>query len=65
MNGWAPSSLTTSVHGTFQPISKSGFSASFVLDDATSDQDPRVPPSNHFEKLHGRLKGLYSIRINR
>lgn len=36
-----------------------------MLDDATSDQDLRVPPSNHFEKLRGNLKGLHSIRVNR
>jgi proteic killer suppression protein len=35
-----------------------------MLDDATSDQDLRVPPSNHFEKLRGRLKGFHSIRVN-
>ena len=26
--------------------------------------DLRVPPSNRLEKLHGGLKGFYSIRIN-
>jgi proteic killer suppression protein len=36
-----------------------------MLDDATSDQDLRVPPSNHFEKLRGRLKGFHLIRVNR
>jgi toxin HigB-1 len=36
-----------------------------MLDAATSDQDLRVPPSNHFEKLRGRLKGFHSIRVNR
>jgi toxin HigB-1 len=35
-----------------------------MIDDATSDQDLRVPPSNHFEKLRGKLAGLHSIRIN-
>lgn len=35
-----------------------------MLDDATTDQDLRVPPSNHFEKLGGKLKGLHSIRVN-
>ncbi len=28
-------------------------------------QDLRVPPANHLEQLRGKLKGLYSIRINR
>lgn len=36
-----------------------------MLDDAMSDQDLRVPPSYHFEKLRGRLKGFHSIRVNR
>jgi proteic killer suppression protein len=35
-----------------------------MLDDATTDQDLRVPPSNHFEKLRGKLDGLHSIRVN-
>jgi proteic killer suppression protein len=35
-----------------------------LLDDATSDADLRVPPSNHFEKLRGNLDGWHSIRIN-
>ena len=34
-----------------------------MLDDATTDQDLRVPPSNHFEKLRGTLKGYHSIRV--
>ena len=36
-----------------------------MIDDATTDQDLRVPPSNHFEKLRGNLTGFHSIRINR
>ena len=35
-----------------------------MIDDATSDQDLRVPPSNHFEKLRGSLAGFQSIRVN-
>lgn len=35
-----------------------------MIDDAISDQDLRIPPSNHFEKLRGNLAGFYSIRIN-
>lgn len=35
-----------------------------MLDHATCDQDLRVPPSNHFEKLSGRLAGWHSIRVN-
>ncbi|AXV14676.1 plasmid maintenance system killer protein [Neorhizobium sp. SOG26] len=36
-----------------------------MIDDAVSDQDLRVPPSNHFEKLRGSLDGFCSIRVNR
>lgn len=35
-----------------------------MIDDAVNDQDLRVPPSNHFEKLRGNLEGYYSIRVN-
>lgn len=35
-----------------------------LIDDATTDQDLRVPPSNHFEKLRGNLAGFHSIRVN-
>ncbi len=36
-----------------------------MIDDATSELDLRVPPSNHFEKLHGALADFHSIRVNR
>lgn len=36
-----------------------------MIDDATTDQDLRVPPSNHFEKLVGHLEGLHSVRVNK
>jgi proteic killer suppression protein len=36
-----------------------------MIDDATTDQDLRVPPSNHFEKLRGHLDGFHSIRVNK
>ncbi len=35
-----------------------------MIDDATTEQDLRVPPSNHFEKLRGHLAGFPSIRVN-
>jgi proteic killer suppression protein len=35
-----------------------------IVDDATTDQDLRVPPSNHFEKPRGALAGFHSIRVN-
>ncbi len=36
-----------------------------MIDDAMTDQDLRVPPSNHFEKLRGNLAGFHSIRVNK
>jgi proteic killer suppression protein len=36
-----------------------------MIDDATTDQDLRVPPSNHFEKLRGNLEKFHSIRVNK
>lgn len=35
-----------------------------LIDDAMTDADLRVPPSNHFEKLSGHLEGWHSIRVN-
>jgi len=35
-----------------------------MMDDAATDQDLRVPPSNHFEKLRGKLADFNSIRVN-
>ena len=36
-----------------------------MIDDAVTDQDLRVPPSNYFEKLEGRLAGYHSVRVNK
>ena len=36
-----------------------------LIDDATTDQDLRIPPSNHFEKLRGDLDDFHSIRVNK
>jgi len=36
-----------------------------LIDDANTEQDLRVPPGNHFEKLKGHLAGFYSIRVNK
>ena len=36
-----------------------------MIDDAMTDQDLRVPPSNHLEKLQGNLNGYHSIRVNK
>ena len=36
-----------------------------MIDDAMTDRDLRMPPSNHFEKLRGHLEGLHSIRVDK
>ncbi len=36
----------------------------FLLDDAETLADLRIPPSNHLEALKGNRKGQHSIRIN-
>lgn len=36
-----------------------------ILDSATCLDDLRNLSSNHFEALHGKRKGQYSIRINK
>lgn len=36
-----------------------------MLDAADYPQALRVPPGNHFEELTGRLRGYYSIRVNK
>lgn len=35
-----------------------------MLNNATGIDDVCIPPSNHLEKLLGRLSGKWSIRIN-
>jgi len=37
----------------------------FILDDAETVEDLRIPPSNHLEALKGDRKGQHSVRINR
>jgi proteic killer suppression protein len=36
-----------------------------MIDDAMTDHDLRVPPSNHFERLRGTLEAFHSIRVNK
>jgi proteic killer suppression protein len=36
-----------------------------MIDDASTDQDLRIPPSNHFEKLRGKLADFHSVRVNK
>jgi toxin HigB-1 len=35
-----------------------------MLNNSQNIQDLRIPPSNRLEKLSGKLKDFYSIRIN-
>ena len=35
-----------------------------IINAATCEDDLRIPPGNHFEKLKGEQKGKCSIRIN-
>jgi proteic killer suppression protein len=35
-----------------------------MLNNSQNIADLTIPPSNNLEKLHGRLKDFYSIRIN-
>ena len=36
-----------------------------MLNNSQDIADLRIPPSNRLEKLTGKLKGFYSIRINK
>ena len=36
----------------------------FLIDDAESVRDLKVPPGNRLEELKGNRRGQYSIRIN-
>jgi len=36
-----------------------------MLNNSQDISDLRIPPSNRLEKLHGKLSGFYSIRINK
>jgi toxin HigB-1 len=49
----------------FRPFYQQAVRRMQILDDATSLNDLRSLPSNHFKALSGNRKGQYSIRINR
>jgi len=46
-------------------IQKRAYRKLQILDAAMSLEDLRAPPSNHLEKLQGKRKEFYSIRINK
>ena len=64
---WLRAYFVDDVHSRSIPsdIERRLFRKLQMIDDATTDQDLRVPPSNHFEKLSGNLKTFHSIRVNR
>jgi toxin HigB-1 len=66
-DSWLQTYFARDVHSRHIPseIDSRLFRKLQMIDDATCDQDLRVPPSNHFEKLSGKLKAFQSIRVNR
>ena len=56
-NGFRTSKLPYSIQGT-------ALRKLILIDNASSLNDLRVPPGNHFEALTGNREGQYSIRIN-
>src|SRR6476620_6990822 len=66
-DGWLQAFFLEDVHCRTIPaeLESRVFRKLQMIDDAMNDQDLRVPPSNHFEKLRGHLDGLHSIRINK
>ena len=48
-----------------QNIQKTALRKLWMIDAASGINDLRVPPANHLEKLSGKRKGQYSIRINK
>lgn len=64
---WLRAFFVEDVHSRYIPsdLESRLFRKLQMIDDATTDQDLRVPPSNHFEKLKGNLDGFHSIRVNK
>lgn len=65
-DGWLRAFFISNVRSRHIPPDLEGrlFRRLQMIDNATTDQDLRVPPSNHFEKLRGNLDGFHSIRVN-
>ncbi len=65
-DGWLRAFFVDDVHSRHIPtdLETRLFRKLQMIDDAVTDQDLRVPPSNHFEKLRGNLAGFHSIRVN-
>jgi toxin HigB-1 len=65
--GWLRAFFVEDIHSRSIPpdLESRLFRKLQMIDDATADQDLRVPPSNNFEKLRGNLAGFHSIRVNK
>jgi len=65
-DGWLRAFLVDDAHSRNIPpdLEARLFRKLQMIDDAVTDRDLRVPPSNHFEKLRGNLAGFHSIRVN-
>ncbi|QUS39019.1 type II toxin-antitoxin system RelE/ParE family toxin [Tardiphaga alba] len=65
-DGWLQSFFVDDVRSRHIPsdLESRLFRRLQMIDDAVTDLDLRMPPSNHFEKLRGTLAGFYSIRVN-
>lgn len=57
MTGYRSATLPPEVRSRMLP----GINGLELIDDATTDQDLRVPPSNHFDKLRGNPEGFRCI----
>ena len=53
---------STKLPNEIQPIARRKLR---MINNAQTIIDLRIPPSNRLEKLKGKLKGSYSIRINK
>ncbi|WP_027051086.1 type II toxin-antitoxin system RelE/ParE family toxin [Mesorhizobium erdmanii] len=65
-DGWLRAFFVEDIHSRHIPsdLESRLFRKLQMIDDAVTDLDLRIPPSNHFEKLRGNLEGLHSIRVN-
>jgi proteic killer suppression protein len=65
-DGWLQNFFEKDVHSKKIPADLRDrlFRKLQMIDDAETDADLRVPPSNHFERLEGGLAGWHSIRVN-
>ena len=56
--------MATGKSRRFQTFERIALRKLDMLDAVETLETLRVPPSNHFEALHGNREGQYSIRIN-